>query len=164
MKYKRIQGRLAHWGSLCFLSLLVSLVGYSQETVSSAGATWKTSNHVFEYALGEPLIETYSGGSGTFTTGVLQPELVITAIDAKEAELSAIMAYPNPFSSRLTFKSDAAIERIQIRSMLGVEVFNDSFENQNSIETLNWKPGTYIGSVWTKGSAEPVNFQLVKTH
>ena len=164
MNYRKMSWLLTRWGPLSLICLLAGVQARAQSTLSSSGATLESPNYTIEYAVGESVVETYAASAGQLTTGVLQPALTITAIDESVVALASILAYPNPFSTEVRLKADAEIERVQIVSMLGSEQFNSTTNNTQAIQTSNWKPGTYIGRVWTKGASAPTTFQLIKSH
>jgi len=155
---------LTRWGPLFVLCLLIYQSGLGQEAISSSGTTLENSNYMLEVGVGETIIDTYSDTSGSLTTGVLQPVLILTAINDREMPLTSIVAYPNPFSTQLNFQSDASIERVQVINMLGTVIHNNNMNGRQSIETMDWKPGNYIVRAWTHGASIPTTFQLIKTH
>ena len=69
--------------------------------------------------------------------------------------------YPNPVESILYIDSANAIESVQVFDILGKEVFNQDFDNQDiSIDFSNLSSGTYLMKVDISGSSQ--TFRVIK--
>jgi len=60
------------------------------------------------WTLGEPVIETYSGGGNILTQGFQQSRYNVTAVEDVTKPSVNIGVYPNPFASAFTISTDAS--------------------------------------------------------
>ncbi|MBQ7735227.1 MAG: T9SS type A sorting domain-containing protein, partial [Bacteroidales bacterium] len=79
---------------------------------------------------------------------------VVVTDGVEENEAIRISIYPNPASDVLNIASES-INRVEVFNMAGQRVWaGDYSENEISIATSNWAPGTYMVKVTANGNAK----------
>lgn len=140
--------------------LLFALAAKSQEIISSSGIIFSNDNRQISWTLGEPVIETTSGGNTRLTQGFHQTNLVITAINEVPEIGVNVSAYPNPTSNYINVevknrqgkKLDCILYNVD-----GKELFVHQLESDISrIPMQHYIPATYFLKI-------SANNTLVKT-
>lgn len=83
-----------------FLVLIPALC-FSQQVISSAGASATGTGVQLSWTVGEPVISTFTGTSAILTQGFHQSKLTITSIEPVSLPGLEIKVYPNPTLNRL---------------------------------------------------------------
>ena len=150
---------------ISIIMLSVSVMVFSQEVVSSAGDTHKSTNVEISWTIGEPVIETVVSGENILTQGFHQSKLTVTPVFSI-MENNNITAYPNPTSDVVFVKFTGDLlqgSKAELYSLDGkllkIEELNSDI---NPFDVKALPNGEYILSV-TQGSQQLRSFKLVKT-
>jgi gliding motility-associated-like protein len=103
--------------TLCVLSYAFS---FAQSLTSCGGESVNNANYYFEYALGEPCIQTLTSPNNQFTQGLLQPDLFYKMIVVRADTLKI----PNSFSPNRDGINDRWVIKALETQNCTVEVFN----------------------------------------
>lgn len=150
---------------IVFLFLLFVQIAFTQEVVSSAGATQEASGYEVSWTLGEPVIETFSLASNILTQGFHQTKLVITAIGEPEIMASELKVYPNPTSDFfiIHFSSDLKDKHYSLFDMTGKMLeLNSILETDTKINVSNLASGTYLLHIGANKTNLIQSFKIVK--
>ena len=152
-----------------FLVLPLLLLFYksqAQEVISSAGASYSSSNLQLSWTIGEPMVETFSAGGTILTQGFHQSKLVITAIDPIPLAGFELEVYPNPTLGEINIKvnnNNISKLRFFLYSSKGEQILQQELSSQT--ERINMQllaPGYYILKI-TRDTDIPVQtFKIVK--
>lgn len=152
-----------------FLVLPLLLLFYksrAQEVISSAGANYNSANLQLSWTVGEPMVETFSGGGTILTQGFHQSKVVITAINKILLDEFDLEVYPNPTSGDVNIKlNKGSISKLRffLYSSKGEQILRQEFAGQT--ERINMQllaPGYYMLKI-TRDTDIPVQtFKIVK--
>jgi len=151
--------------------ILYILTGFgkiiAQEVITTAGDSYSNANGSVSYTVGEPVIETFTGGNNILTQGFQQTNLTVTAIDELTGLNFEISAFPNP-------ATDIVKLRIGKESFVGMQYriydMNGNLVMQNRLEGIETEipfkdlsPAEYILKV-NDNSKEVKSFKIAKTN
>lgn len=166
MRTKKIQLSI----SLILFLGLASL--HAQETEPASGGNASGSGGSSSYSVGQVFATTYSGSTGTVSTGVQQPFEIslITGTEEGKAISLSFSVYPNPTTSYLTVQIDDGLSEIctaYLYDITGHLVKNITIENtETKIDMSNLPVGTYIlkiiESINLTSSKEIKVFKIIK--
>lgn len=87
----------------------------SQELVSTTGGLYSDDQLTVSWTIGEPVIETFTGGSYVLTQGFQQPGLVLVGVEDFDDQFVNIKVYPNPTSDYVRLDLNVDIENLSYR-------------------------------------------------
>lgn len=145
------------------------LIGYgkinAQEVVSSAGDSHSNANGSVSYTIGEPVIETFSGGNNILTQGFQQSNLMITAIEELPGLNFEISAFPNPATDIVKLrigKESIAGMQYMLYDMSGNLLLRNGLEGtETEIPFSDFFPAEYILRI-SDNRKEVKSFKIVK--
>lgn len=151
---------------LVALLLLLFSKSWAQEVISSAGANHSSPNLQVSWTIGEPMVETFTGGGTILTQGFHQSKLVITAIDPLPLAGFELEVYPNPTSGVIKIKlnkGNISKLRFFLYNSQGEQILRQEFSNQT--EQINMQllaPGYYILKIESDTDTPVQTFKIVK--
>ena len=146
--------------------LLLFCKSRAQEIISSAGATLSTANLQLSWTVGEPMVETFTGGGTILTQGFHQSKLVITAIDPIPLVGFELEVFPNPTLGEINIKvnnNNISKLRFFLYSSKGEQILRRDFSSQ--IEQINMQllsPGYYMLKIASDTDSPVQTFKIVK--
>jgi len=148
-----------------FLFMLCCITGYSQQVVSSAGATSQTSSGGISYTIGEAITETHTASGKTLTQGFQQTKLVITAIHETKDLGYTLTAYPNPANDFVKLSvSDSKVNglRYVLYDLNGKIISSKQLDNTEMVIPFSdAASASYILKVFN-GQQEVKSFKIIK--
>ena len=148
-----------------FLFMLCYITVYSQQVVSSAGATSQTSSGGISYTIGESITETHTVSGKTLTQGFQQTKLVITAINETKDLGYTVTAFPNPTSDFVKLSvSDSKVNglRYVLYDMNGIVISFKELDNSETVIPFSDAiSASYILKVFN-GKKEVKSFKIIK--
>jgi hypothetical protein len=117
-----------------------------REVVSSGGDFYSNSTGQLSITIGEPVVETISGGSNTLTQGFQQTRTTITNIQDYQTDF-VINLFPNPTSEFITLTIDGIHEHLtfSLYTMEGKFLFgNEITIAETRINIVDLVKGTYL--------------------
>jgi hypothetical protein len=151
--------------------MLYILTGYgkitAQEVITTAGDLYSNANGSVSYTIGEPVIETFTGGNNILTQGFQQTNLMVTAIDELPGLDYGISVFPNPaveFVKLKIGKENIAGMQYMLYDLHGNMLMKNMLEGtETAIPFIYLSPAEYILKV-SDNSKEVKTFKIVKTH
>ena len=96
-KHKINLNKLYFFWIIVLLNLFLNNAGVlSQEVIATGGEFSKNNNGSIGYTIGEPVIETFKGTSGSLTQGFHQTFILVTTINESTGLDYEINVFPNP--------------------------------------------------------------------
>jgi hypothetical protein len=132
--------------------------------VNAAGSSYSGGNLNLSWSVGEISIQTYTSAGNFLTEGLLQPEPIIVSGIKDFVSNGNITVFPNPFSDKIWIKSDnsSPIVHVNIFSITGQKVYDNSFAGGDVIETGDLTPGMYILFAYGKNDNSISTFKILK--
>ncbi len=133
-----------------------------QFLIGSAGASEVGDNFHLEWAIGEPLSETYSQAEIILTQGLLQGNITISSITEPASEY-VLCVFPNPTADFVTIHSDAScVLSFIIKDVNGRTVFQDNLSsNSEQIDFTAQPSGLYFLTLLS-GNIVIANYKIIK--
>lgn len=129
--------------------------------VNASGGYIQNSIVNVEWSLGELAITTIGNSNNLLTQGFLQPLLGPVSGTSNEFTDAEIIAFPNPVSSHLSFKTSLQdIATIQILDVLGREVLKTAFTKDLDLHQL--VGGMYLIVLFDKKQQLIQTFKIIK--
>jgi hypothetical protein len=155
-----MQNKIIILGTLLLFFLFTSTL-YSQESLNSAGGTYRTSGGSISFSVGQVVYTTNQGLNGSVSQGIQQPYEIseVTGIEEVKGITLNIFSYPNPIKDHLTLVIENYDEEdlsYQLYDIMG-NLFdsNKLTGSETDIDMSNLAPATYFLKV--------VNIQATKT-
>ena len=145
------------------LFLLAAFMVSAQELISSAGETKVISGIEISWSLGEPVIETVSGGATVLTQGFHQSKLTVTALE--EIENLNLKVYPNPTSEFVViqFSTPDKISSYSLFDLSGKLLDNSKINATTTYVNLNkLASGSYLLKIDDKNAQRLQTFKIIK--
>lgn len=139
--------------------LFFPVLSYSQDSWNSLGADIENFSGNISCSVGQLFTENYSAGGFVIFEGVQIP-FVISDLHTQKGPDNELMLFPNPVSSVLYLKSDAAFQVLRIRDISGrvVEEFNNLTGNGTGFNVSSLSDGTYFLDVLFQGTIQALPF------
>lgn len=148
-----------------FFFMLCYITAYSQQVVSSAGATSQTSSGGISYTIGESITETHSVSGKTLTQGFQQTKLVITAINETKDLGYTLTAFPNPTNDFVKLSiSDSKVNglRYVLYDLNGKVISSKQLDSSETVIPFSDATNaSYILKVFN-GQKEIKSFKIIK--
>jgi hypothetical protein len=151
--------------------LIVLLIGlsltnlYAQKVVLSANGKASGSGGSVTYSVGQVAYKNFGNSSGSVTQGVLQPMIVITAVEEVLNKEINCTVFPNPATVTVNLKiENRSLKKVSIElydlngKLLQQQKIN---QTETSITTEGLIPSTYLLRV-KDGNQELKTFKIVK--
>lgn len=131
----------------------MSIAPTDQGTIAANGSAQATVNFTIDNALPHTgKLYVYSNDLNN-DLNILNVTVVVTD-GVEENEAIRISIYPNPATDVLNIASES-INRVEVFNMAGQRVWDGQYsENEITIATGNWAPGTYMVKVTANGNAK----------
>jgi len=152
--------------SLVFYAVPLSAQSIQNSVVSCTGASVTSGGISMSYTIGEPVIETFSGGNRDLTQGFHQSRLTVTAIENLEV-LSEINVYPNPAKYYVNIDIPQGNYNIDISifDAMGKLVFSQkNVSEYHSIDVAHFTTGTYYLQILNLKDKESKTFKIIKSN
>ena len=150
---------------LIFFVLLIGTILSAQEVISSGGETQSASGYEISWTIGEPIIETFTGGSNILTQGFHQSKITVTSLTENLYPDIKLKVFPNPTSDFVLIQFNELIENS------GYSLFNLTGKvlesklitsTETRLDLRNYASGQYILKL-TKNSTKPLQtFKIIK--
>jgi hypothetical protein len=150
-----------------FTALLIGLrlTGlHAQKAILSAGGKASGGGSV-TYSVGQIAYKSFGNATGSVTQGVLQPTIVVTALDDVPNKEISCTAFPNPTTATVNLKiENRALDNVSVQlyelsgKMLHSQKIN---QTETSIATESLIPSTYLLRV-RDGNQEIKTFKIIK--
>lgn len=145
--------------------LLISVTLTAQEVVSSGGETQSASGYEISWTIGEPVIETFTGGSNILTQGFHQSKLTVTPITEFLNSKIELKVFPNPTSDFILIQFNELIENsgYTLFELTGKILESKLITStETKLDLKNYASGQYILKL-TKNSTQPLQtFKIIK--
>jgi hypothetical protein len=150
--------------------ILYILTGFgkitAQEVLTTAGDSYTNANGSVSYTIGEPVIETFTGGNNILTQGFQQTNLLVTSIDEFPGLDYEISAFPNPAAEFVKLKigkENIAGMQYMLYDLNGNLLIKNTLEGtETEIPFIYLSPAEYILKV-SDNNKEVKSFKIVKT-
>ena len=145
--------------------LFMSLALFSQEVISSAGATHSASGYEVSWTLGEPVIETVSSGTNILTQGFHQTNIAITPVNdllIKDVEISV---YPNPTHEFVTIRFSKMVKNpvYSLFDLSGQLLSKNIIEsNETLLNMKTFSVGSYLLKLTWQNNRPLQTFKIIK--
>ena len=150
---------------IIFFVLLIGTTLSAQEVISSGGETQSASGYEISWTIGEPMIETFTGGSNILTQGFHQSKLTVTSLTENLYLDIKLKVFPNPTNDFVLIQFNELIENS------GYSLFNLTGKvlesklitsTETRLDLRNYASGQYILKL-TKNSTKPLQtFKIIK--
>jgi len=134
-----------------------------QDIVSSQGDSYTTGNNTIDFTIGEPIIETGTGGSNELTQGFHQTNFTITSVEDFKPELN-IKVFPNPTAEILNISSGETTNKTyQIFDTNGKLVKQGTISGANTtVNVVDLSSGTYVLAISGINNTPLKTYQIIK--
>ncbi len=138
---------------------------HAQSTLLASGGKASGSSGSVTYSVGQITYKSFGNTNGSVSQGVLQPTLVITALESGVNEEISCIVFPNPTSTTVNLKiENRSLENVffQLYDLNG-QLLQDQKVNatNTSISTENLANTTYLLKV-RDGNLELKTFKIIK--
>lgn len=132
--------------------------------VSTTGDYYANATGSLSYTIGEPIIETYSGGSNILTQGFQQTDYSFVGVQNVTKSDIQISVYPNPFASTFTLNNMANVQLFaQITDMTGKVIYQRNLvPGNNMINPGNLADAIYLLTVTDNTGAKVQTIKIVR--
>ena len=152
--------------SILIIFTVLTISAYTQEIISSAGGHSEAHGAQISWTLGEPVIETISGGDNTLTQGFHQTKLLVTPVFSI-TQNNEISVYPNPTKDIVYIQVNGSQ---MLKSVAGLYSSNGKLLKQFSLidertilKTQEFPNGSYLLKI-SKDNTLFQTFKLVKMY
>lgn len=138
---------------------------FSQEVISSAGATQQAAGYVLSWTIGEPVIQTLSSGPNILTQGFHQSKLIITAIGEIPEQNILITVFPNPTHEFAIVKFNNQPKQNTYKlfdstgRVLEWRIINST---ETQVDLIRFAKGTYFLKVFQDDNQPIQTFKIIK--
>ncbi len=150
---------------LLIIILLIGVTISAQEVVSSGGETQSASGYEISWTIGEPVIETFTGGSNILSQGFHQSKLTVTSLTEILNPDIKLKVFPNPTNDFVLIQFNELIENsgYTLYNLTGKVLESKLItSNETKLDLRNYASGQYILKL-TKNSTKPVQtFKIIK--
>lgn len=151
-------------GILIFISLLSTLIGSSQEVVSTQGDSYSNGNSSIDFTIGEVVVNTGTDGTNDITQGFHQTNWNVVGVENQVPSFEATV-FPNPTSELLNIRA-STFKNVTYTLYDGQGKFvlqEKLIGNETSIQVSDLATGNY--SLILNNETENLKtFKLIKTH
>ena len=148
--------------TLLLILLLVPMMSFGQEVVSTRGGSYTNSNGSIDFTIGEVIINTGTDGTNDLTQGFHQTNWKFSGLENHTPSYEAII-FPNPTEESLNIKT-STYENV-VYSLYDAQgklvMQNELFEEQTSLQVSHLAPGKYT-LVLNNKTEKLKTFKLIK--
>jgi Secretion system C-terminal sorting domain len=153
-------------GNLIVLLIVVTLSTLNaQQVLLTSGGKATASTGSATYSVGQIAYKSFTNTTGSITQGILQPTMVVTALDDLLYKEISCKAFPNPTTSTINLKiENRTLENvsIQLYDLSGKMLYNQKInQTETSISTESLNPSTYLLRI-RDGNQEIKTFKIIK--
>ncbi len=143
--------------------MLLSGALSAQEVISTQGGSYSNGSNTIDFTIGEPVIETVSGGSNELTQGFHQTLLTITGIEDFDVNFS-VNIFPNPTSEFIYLKVEQLKDvSYNIYDATGKLLWQEKLTGLTTKVNVSDLPkGIYFIALTQKGSKKIKTFKIIK--
>mgnify|MGYP001388431852 CR=1 FL=1 len=148
--------------TLLLILLLVPMISFGQEVVSTRGGSYTNSNGSIDFTIGEVIINTGTDGTNDLTQGFHQTNWKFSGIENHTPSYEAVI-FPNPTEESLNIKTSTYENVVYtLYDAQGKLVMqNELVEEQTSLQVSHLAPGKY-SLVLNNKTEKLKTFKLIK--
>jgi hypothetical protein len=154
------------WIIVLLSQFLNNAVVLSQEVIATGGDFNKNNQGSISYTIGEPVVETIKGTSGSLTQGFNQPLILVTPINEPTGLNYEINVFPNPAQDFIRVKINmdylSNLQYILFDEAGHIVQQNNIFQNETDIFLNDLPSAHYILSIFDN-QKDIKSFQIVKS-
>lgn len=129
-----------NWFQILLIVLCSSV--YGQSSISTAGQSFNAGANLLQFTLGEIIVENNPGGP-FITSGIVQPNYIITTIK-KEFDKLAVIVSPNPFSDMISLTGFDGIISLNIYDFAGKVLASKQVSSGETTNLSALPDGVYL--------------------
>lgn len=140
------------------LLLILTVQGFSQETVPASGGTVSGTSGSFSFTVGQPMYGFAKNAAQSVSEGVQQTNTAKINLNMEQFRPnSELVVYPNPVIDNITITNTNTISSVEVISLLGQRVLSARPEALSTTLDMNGLPvGTYLIEVQSEGKTSTV--------